>query len=222
MVEPWLPCFHGEALEAEYVQKTENAVLDSAKLQLSRSPENTRAEPVFPGHTQDVLWPYDVWLKAPFSWKYVKLGFSKCSDPIIEQFPLVGDILYIDLYCHLFYAWNLAVLRIKNRPHVFVLTPWIQSLNKTDLHPDLYTVYFKLFHGISIHTNEVGDFFKAEGHEAGAGGPWLDMKRSFNSCLAVVDVCQCLGFGGWYSFNNELLILCINGNRSRYAWCLIW
>lgn len=55
MVEPWLPWFHRQALEAEYVQKTENAVLDSAKLQLSRSPENTRAERVFPGHTQDVL-----------------------------------------------------------------------------------------------------------------------------------------------------------------------
>lgn len=33
--------------------------------------------------------------RPPFSWKYVKLGFGKCSDPIIEQFPLVGDILYI-------------------------------------------------------------------------------------------------------------------------------
>ena len=162
-------------MEAEYVQKTENAVFGLSKVAVESITRKHKSWTGFPGHTQDVLWPYDVWLKAPFSWKYVKLGCSKCSDPIIEQFPLVGDILYIDLYCHLFYTWETE--QLKTRPHVFALTPWIQSLNKTALHPDLYTAYFKLFHGISIHTNEVGDFFKAEGHEAGAGGlgwTWSD------------------------------------------------
>ena len=32
MVEPWLACFHRQALEAEYVQKTENAVFGLSKV----------------------------------------------------------------------------------------------------------------------------------------------------------------------------------------------